>query len=370
MAVDGGRARRALVVTTVHRPGDARIAHRQLGALRDAGWQVTYAAPWSATGDTPADWHATVDLPRAAGRHRLAALWAAWRLLRTRGRDHDVVLLHDPDLLPALLGTGLRTAVWDVHEDTAAALVDRAWVPSWARGPARTVVRALERWAERRCALLLLAEDGYRDRFRRPHPVVPNVPVVPDDVPPPSTGRVVYVGRISTSRGVHELLELGDRLAGTATVELVGQADADVAPLVEQAAADGRVRWHGFVPNDRALELVRGAAFGLSLLRDEPNFHHSMPTKLLEYLANGVPVITTPLPQATALLDRHDLDTVVPFGDVDAAEAAIRNGLADPADLRERARAGREAARRERTWTTEGPRFVALLDRVARATTS
>lgn len=352
----------------MHRPGDARIAHRQLTALHDAGWDVTYAAPWSATGDTPADWHATVDLPRATGRRRLGALWAAWRLLRRRGREHDVVLLHDPDLLPALLCTGLRNVVWDVHEDTAAALVDRPWVPGWARGPARTLVRMLERWAERRCATLLLAEDGYRDRFRRSHPVVPNVPVVPDDVPPPGTDRVVYLGRVAASRGVHELLELGERLQGTASVELVGQADCDVRPVVEQADADGRIRWHGFVPNDRALELVRGAAFGLSLLRDEPNFRHSMPTKLLEYLANGVPVVTTPLPQATALLDRHDLGTVVPFGDVDAAEAAIRAGLADPADLRRRAEAGRTAARSERTWTTEGPRFVALLETVARAT--
>ena len=37
MTAAGSPAPRALVVTVVHRPGDARIAHRQLGALRDAG---------------------------------------------------------------------------------------------------------------------------------------------------------------------------------------------------------------------------------------------------------------------------------------------------------------------------------------------
>ena len=50
---DGTRATgalRALVVTVVHHPEDARIRHRQIGALLDAGMQVTYAAPFAAHG--------------------------------------------------------------------------------------------------------------------------------------------------------------------------------------------------------------------------------------------------------------------------------------------------------------------------------
>lgn len=358
---------RALVVTIVHRPGDARIAHRQLGALRAAGWQVTYAAPWSATGDDPADWHASVDLPRAVGRRRLGAVRAARRLLRREGPSHDVVLLHDPELLLAVVGLPLHNVVWDVHEDPAAAITDRDWVPRWARPPLRLAVRALERWGERRCAELLLAETAYEDRFRGHHPVVPNVPLVSDEVPPAGTDRVVYVGRLSASRGARELVALGAELAGEVTVELVGYVDPDVADLVAAADADGRVRWHGYLPNDDALAIVRGAAFGLSLLHDQPNFRHSLPTKVLEYLANGVPVITTPLPEAVALLDRHDLGTVVPFGDVAAVAAAVRSGVADPDELARRGRAAHAAARHERTWATEGPRFVQVLDGIASA---
>lgn len=357
-----------LVVTVVHRPGDARIAHRQLGALRDAGWEVTYAAPWSATDDAPQAWYRTVDLPRAVGRQRLHAVRAARRLLRREGRAHDVVLLHDPELLLALVGLPLRNIVWDVHEDAAAALSDRDWVPGWARAPLRVAVRLLERFGERRCTELLLAEPGYRDRFGGHHPVVPNVPLVPADVPPVGTDRVVYLGRLSASRGARDLVALGERLAGDVTVELIGYVDPDVADLVRAADADGRVRWHGYLPNDEALGRVQGAAFGLSLLHDEPNFRHSMPTKVLEYLANGVPVITTPLPEAVAVLERHGLGTVVPFGDLDAVEQAIRDGIADPDELARRGRAAHAAAHHDRTWATEGPRFVQVLDAVASAT--
>ena len=44
------RTARALVVTVVHHPEDARIRHRQIDALLAAGWEVTYAAPFSGYG--------------------------------------------------------------------------------------------------------------------------------------------------------------------------------------------------------------------------------------------------------------------------------------------------------------------------------
>ena len=73
-------------------------------------------------------------------------------------------------------------------------------------------------------------------------------------------------------------------------VELIGQADAAARAHIE--AGGDAVHWHGFVPNAEALRLVEGALAGLSLLQDEANFRHSMPTKVAEYMARGVPVVT------------------------------------------------------------------------------
>ena len=39
---------RVVVCTVVHHPADARILHRQIRALLDAGHQVTYIAPFRA----------------------------------------------------------------------------------------------------------------------------------------------------------------------------------------------------------------------------------------------------------------------------------------------------------------------------------
>jgi glycosyltransferase involved in cell wall biosynthesis len=274
----------------------------------------------------------------------------------------DIVLFTDVDLIPAVAGRRrMRPYVWDVREDTAAALQDRAWLPAWARPATRGVIRAAERWAERSIHLVLTDPD-YQARFEREHPVVPNHPWVPEEVPDPGTERIVYLGRISKGRGVSELIALGRELAGEVEVHLVGAADPDVEPRVRTAHDRGEVTWHGFVPSEQALEMIEGALAGLSLLHDEPNYRAATPTKVLEYMAHGVPVVTTRLPQARALVDRHRCGVTVPFGDVTATAEAVRR-LAEHADRRQRfARAGHEAAREHYDWATTGRRFLELLE--------
>lgn len=346
-----------LVVTVVHHPEDARILDRQIGALVHHGVEVTYAAPFSATGTAPPPDVATVDLPRASGRRRLAAVRAARQAIKAHRDRVDLVLLHDPDLLLAVAGLRRPPTVWDVHEDTAAALSDRRWLPRPLRPLVRACVRMAERLAERQLHLIL-AEEGYRPRFRRTHPVVPNEPVVPAEVAPTGTDRVVYVGRISKRRGAHDLLALADLLPEGMHLALVGPADNDVEADLEAAAAADRLRWHGRLPAQDALEIIQGSLAGLSPLHDEPNYRHSRPTKIIDYMSRGVPVITTPLPAAVEIVERFDCGLVVPFRDPAAIAAAIQELVSAPDERATMGRRGHEAAHRHFDWSQSGASFV------------
>ena len=363
-----GAALRVLVCTVVHHPQDARIMHRQIRTMLDAGYTVTYAAPFSAYGVDPAPEVEAIDVPRAVGRTRREALRVARRILRGYGRDADVVILHDPELLLVLPGLELPGAVvWDVHEDTAAALVAKSWLPGAFRPLARAGVRMAEQAAERNLRLIL-AETGYRNRFRRIHPVIPNTTYVPETVPPPGADRVVYVGHLAVARGVEVMVETARLLEGSGlSVDVVGHADSRASAALRQAQKDGVLRWHGFVPNDQAMALVDGALCGLSLLRDLPNYRHSMPTKMLEYMAHGIPVVTTPLPAAVSLTQVHHCGIVVPFDDPKAtAEAVLR--LRDDPDLRTSMGAsGHDAARLGYHWPDTAREFLLRIESWARA---
>lgn len=358
---------RVVVATTVHHPADARIAARQIPALVDAGHEVTYVAAFSARDVPPPPRVSAVDVPRSSGRRRLRAVRAGAAAVRRLGERAELVLVHDPELLVAAVGWGDRAPfVWDVHEDTPASMTDRPWIPTAATGLLRELVRRVEAAADQRLHLVL-AEDRYRDRFTRPHPVVHNYPFVPDDVRPPGPGRAVYVGRLSSSRGLAELLEAGRRLAGEVQLELIGPPDAGDTARVQAAAAGGNVSADGVhVPNAEALARVEGATVGLNLVHDHPNHRVSLQTKVLEYLARGIPVITTPLPAAVELVERHGCGIVVPFGDVEAVVEAVRR-LHHDADLRESmARRGRQAVQQHYNWAEEGRRFVQQLEAWAR----
>lgn len=356
---------RVLVVTVVHHPLDARIHRRQLSAMRRAGWAITYAAPWTAFGVDPrraGEGVVTRDLPRARGRHRLAAMRAVRRLVTREGAQHHLVLIHDPELVLAVrVHRADPLVVLDVHEDLPASLVDRDWIPARLRSSATWFARRLERYAERHLGLLL-AEEAYAERFLRTHPVVRNVPPLPPDPPPPAGDRVVYLGRVSRGRGAMELIRLGWRLSVDGLqLEVIGPADADVQPMLAAAHSRGELTWRGWLPNETALERLSGALAGISLLHDLPNYRHSTPTKVVEYLASGLPVVTTPLPRARTLVEEADAGLVVPYGDDAGAASAVRSLRRDPAQAVAMGRRGREHVARHHAWDQEQEVFLEAL---------
>jgi len=371
-----GRPLRVLVLTVAHPPQDARIRVRQIGALRARGHAVTYAAPFSAFGVDPrvdvpeVD---PVDLPRAVGLRRTRALLVAARHALAVVRRHDVVLAHDPELIPLLLllrRWSPRTAVvWDAHEDVPAQAHMAPGVPGRLRRPLARLLGILERVAEHELHLLL-AEHGYVSRFRRVHPVVPNTPRVPPARPAAveTTGsrphRVVYVGALTVARGLEEMLELARRLPEDVVLEVVGNARPDVQARLREAASasGGALVHHGFVPNELALAHLPGAVAGLVLLHDHANYAHSRFTKVMEYMAHGVPVITTANPEAARLVRETGAGVVVGFGDVDAVLEAVL-ALRDAPDARRRmGEAGHAVALAEHDWNRDGAAFVDLLE--------
>jgi glycosyltransferase involved in cell wall biosynthesis len=358
---------RVVVCTVVHHPADARILHREIRALLDAGHDVLYIAPFRACDVAPWPEVRAVDVPRAVGRRRLAALRAARKQLARYAPGADLVLVHDPEMLLVLPTIPHRPpTVWDVHEDTAAALDTKAWLPPALRRLAASGVLRAEGLAERHLHLLM-AETSYNERFADVHPVVPNTTYVPDQAAPyDGQARVVYVGHMSPDRGAAEMVALAELVHPQGiTVELVGSADAQARALIEPARDRGILRWHGYTPNDEAMLITDGALAGLSLLQDDPNLRHSMPTKVAEYMARGVPVVTTPLPLAANLVERSQCGFIVPFNDAKAASEAVLTLRSDRALRDAMGARGHQDAAQFLRWPEDARAFVAQLERWA-----
>lgn len=366
-----------VVVTVAHRGDDARIVHRQIRSLVEAGHSVTLVAP------DPGEESRRLDAPglerivvqRAVGRRRMSSWWQARRVLSRFARVADVILIHDPELVPVVgLGRWRNTVlVWDVHEDFVASVTDRRWLPKPIRPAVRMTLRAVQRFAERRFHIVI-AEHSYGERFVGA-PVVPNSTwVVPTPETVASDKRVVYVGRVSAGRGAAALVSLGDELTSRRGPRLVvvGPADRDVEAIMRDAHQRGVLEWRGPLANPEAMRLVDGAVAGLSLLLDEPNYRHSQPTKIMEYLAHGTPTITTPLPLAAELVGTSGGGVVTrhwsgPDLVTEVADAVMAFATSD--ELRNRTGlTGWSYVKDNVSWNADGAAFVRLLEEWVQST--
>lgn len=307
---------RVCVATVVHHPEDARIMHRQIGALLDAGHEVTYVAPFTHYNVTPAPRLTAVDVARDPGSGR------ARKALRRGARDADLLVVHDHRLLRAL-PFRRPPVVWDVREDVTGARLARA---------------------ARRCHVI--TPD-----------VVPEATLVSPAPPPPGDRRVVHIGRLSAGRGVHELIGLARRLVPHGIrMDLIGPADPAARPLLRDAQRVGLLDWFGHVPLRHALRMAEGALAGLSLAAPEVT---GLPTKVLDYLGRGLPVVTTP--QGAAVVDRAGCGFVVPL-DVEAALDAVLDLKESPELRRTLGARGHAHARAHHHWPDHAPAFVARME--------
>lgn len=352
-------SRRLLVVSPVHPSDDPRIRHKLIRTLQDE-WDVTFAG----SGRGPVDqegirWHEITG-------GRLTRWFRSARLLL--GRSYDVASVHDPELLPAAIVASLlgRTVVFDVHENVPGQLRTKAWIPALARRPLAWIAGRLLRVAESRMEITL-AEAGYAELFVGTHPVFPNY--LAGDPQPladanPDTG-VVYLGDVTEARGLAVAVEAA-AAAGVGAFTIMGRCSPDFQRELSEIAAGSNLtlKFRGFVTPDEALRVTAAGLLGLSPLLDSPNYRESLPTKVLEYLAVGIPTLGSDLPGTREVVGGKPGVVLVPPGDVGAWSDAIRRAI-DNDDLRTAARQGAAAIKEEYVWPSDEVReFYAALGSV------
>lgn len=340
-------APRALVVSSVHPPDDPRIRHKLAETLRSA-FDVRLAVPEPGPATSEG-----IDVVVLTGG-RLRRWLQAGRLLVRGG--YDVASVHDPELLPAALVAALagRRVVFDLHEDLPAQLAAKPWMPASLHRPVAMLACGVLRLTER-VVEVTLAEDSYQRRFSRRHPVFANYLADVDMavVPVPERTGAIYLGDVTEARGA-DLAVAAAGASGIGSLTLIGRCAPDLRVRLERDAARAGVSltMTGFLPPASALPLVASHAVALSPLRDLPNYRHSLPTKLLEYLALGLPVVASDLPGSRDVVDGAGGVVWVKPGDATALAAGIDRVLDDP-ELAARAAGGAAAIRERYRWPAD-----------------
>jgi glycosyltransferase involved in cell wall biosynthesis len=183
--------------------------------------------------------------------------------------------------------------------------------------------------------------------------------VLPDEVP-----CAVYLGSLARSRRIDFLLRVLQLVhARLPAVRLYrvgsGNERADEQFLlaeVERLGLTATVTLTGQLPRDRAMRLVGEADVCVSALVPSPVFDCASPTKLVEYMMMGKPVVANDQPEQRELIEASGGGLCVPYQEQAFAEAILRV-LGDP-------NAARAMGERGRRHVAATRNYAAIADRV------
>lgn len=356
-------APRVVHITTVHKPNDVRIFHKQCVSLARAGYDVHLLQR-----DHPGGEERGVKIvPLRSHGSRLARMsvgvWQAFRAARRL--KPDLVHFHDAELIWAglLFKLSGTKVVYDVHEAVAKDLHDKAYLPRWAIGPLGAAVRLVETVAERSFDRLICATSAIRQQFGSARAVlVRNTPILGElsaaEARPfrERPRQIVYLGGLAAFNGVEQMVRALDHVGGEAPFRLVlGGGFGDPADEARIRALPGWrfVDYLGWVPRERIAEIFGQSRAGLVVYQPTPNVTASEPNKFFELLSAGLPLVASNFPVWRAFIDEVGCGTAVDPTDPVAIGRAIRFMLDHPDEAEAMGARGRDAVFGGYNWSVD-----------------
>jgi glycosyltransferase involved in cell wall biosynthesis len=181
--------------------------------------------------------------------------------------------------------------------------------------------------------------------------------------------RLIYHGTYKQHYGMAELIQaiaiVKERIPGIHLVlQGIGEYHPDMVRLVDQLDLHDHVQINNFArPAEELPALIRQADVGIVPNRNDLFTGELLPTKLLEYVALGVPVVAS----RTRVISRYFDDTMIEFfspGDPASLADHIIELHEDPERLRELVRNSRRFVQ-DHNWKAISRDYVALVRRLA-----
>ncbi|MCB6182161.1 glycosyltransferase family 4 protein [Leeia sp. TBRC 13508] len=355
------------VLTSAHPRFDIRIFIKECKSLVATGHRVTLVVA-DGLGNTVRDGVDVLDVGKATGRAGRMTK-SVYRVYRAAMRlNADVYHFHDPELLVAglLLRLADKKVVYDVHEDVPRQILSKPWIRPLIRKVISRTFELFENAAVSTFSAVVAATPTIRDRFL-PHNAktvdVNNFPILEELTPAADWSQkqhaVCYIGGITRVRGIMEALAA---VADTdATLLLAGAFnESSLEQAARQHSGWQRTDFAGMLDRHGVAQLLSKSKVGLVTLHPIPNYLDALPIKLFEYMAAGIPVISSDFPLWREIVDDAGCGLCVDPLDPQATAEAIRTLLSNDEAAKAMGASGRRAVEGKYQWANEARKLVAL----------
>lgn len=171
--------------------------------------------------------------------------------------------------------------------------------------------------------------------------MLPEVPLMPDTSAPL---QLLFLGRLGDLKGIFDLLDViakhQDRWRGRVYLRVGGDGEVErFHEHVREAGIEDMVEFVGWVSGP-----VKEMAFASSHILILPSYNEGLPISVLEGLAYGKPIISTPVGGIPEVVTSHVNGILVPPGDRKALAEAIDCYLLNPELIERHGRESRKIA--------------------------
>lgn len=291
------------------------------------------------------------------------------RILSIRAKKHaykeamdlkaDIYHLHDPELLS--LGLKIKKqgfcVVYDSHEDVPRQILVKEWIPSFMRRAVSKMFELYENRCVRKYDAIIVPTPHIRKRFRKLNdsvweicnfPSIDEINYSGENYSNSNPG--CYIGELSNTRGIRQIAEATHRIG--LRLNLCGRF---YSKGLEQELLENysNVKYLGFLGITDISKILSNSGMGFVTLLDTPNDAMSYPVKLFEYMAAGIPIISSNFPVYKEIVEVNNCGICVDPLDIDAIYDAIKKIRNNQEYAEELHKNGRRAVDEKYNWESQ-----------------
>jgi glycosyltransferase involved in cell wall biosynthesis len=283
--------------------------------------------------------------------------------------EWDIFYAHDLDTLHIGVFLKIRKRkilIYDSHEYYSDLMSDN--MGKWAAKP----TLYWEKMLYRNIDLIITVNDILAEKFRKKHKKVRVIRNAVDlrlfDATPEhhSTDNnvpvVIYIGGITKSRGIREFVLSKKYLKNPAVYQIIGHGTLKhtIERIIENEELDG-VNILPWIEFGKVPYYIKRADIGVMPYQPVPNYFHVTPTKMFEYIAGGLPVVATNLPEIKQVIDNCKcglfIDSTKPRDIAKKLDYLIEH----PEESRQMGKRGRKYVEEHFNWRDEEDKLKIIL---------
>ena len=356
-------------MTSVHSPEDGRIFRKECSSLAAAGYDTFLIQQ----GDSYEKNGVHVVGYGKPATNRLK------RMFRTSGRvyklalqvDADIYHFHDPELLR--IGKKLKRkgkkVIFDSHEDTAALIREKKYIPGILRKPVSNLYRKYERHICRKLDAVIYVTPNFEDYFTKLNKncvMITNYPIVDKTIGTPNYKgkRLFFAGMVIPLWHHHDILESISRIEGV-SYTLCGNANQEYLLMLKKMKGWERVNYLGRVDYSTVKTEMENSAIGICVLGQSQNNGGSMGcTKLFEEMMAGLPVVCSDFVYWKEIVEKNNCGICVSPENPEEIYNAIRWLVEHPDEARVMGENGKYQVENNYNWEKEEKVLLSLYSRL------